>query len=427
MIEGIQQLDDDNGNEAIIPSRAAACGKHFLGYSVPHNGHDRAPSWIPTRHLYQYFLLPWKRVIDSVATVMESYTEMDGVPNVANREVLTRILRQELNFEGMLVTDYHEIFNLFEWHHTARDRTNALQQSLEEGSVDMSMIANEPDDFFDSMTSLKKAEHLQDRVKESARRVLQLKQDLKMFDESFDMENTEDDHAPSESDLQSALEMTQQTIVMTKNDDLTLPLEQNSPLKILGTGPTSNSLSFQSGGWTGQWQGVNSNLEGQWFTYGSTVLDAIRREDKWDVSYECGVDVLGQDCQTDSVLEGLQKEQEQHSSVVDTIEGWVGWNHGDQISIERSMNVAKDKDVIVICLGEENYAEKPGDIRSLELPVGQYGLVAGIREAVPQAKIVLVYFGGRPRLLGDVLVRIQSWLRYAHLLSEHSLARFLPF
>lgn len=254
MIEGIQQVDyvnnnKYNSNKTQIPSRAAACGKHWLGYSMPIDGHDRAPSWIPTRHLYQYFLLPWKEVISQVDTVMESYTEVDGVPNVANRQTLMRLLRHELDFKGMLVTDYHEIFNLAEWHHTAKDNTAALKKALEEGSVDMSMIANEPDDFFSSMEVLvQNHTHCQQRVKQSARRVLKLKQKLNMFEESFHMDVPDDlDDPPTKKDFQAALEMTHQSIILAKNKDDALPLTSTEPLKVLVTGPTSHSLSYQTG------------------------------------------------------------------------------------------------------------------------------------------------------------------------------------
>ena len=93
--------------------------------------------------------------------------------------------------------------------------------------------------------------------------------------------------------------------------------------------------------------------------------------------------------------------------VVDKLKGWVGWNGQEpELSVERAMNLAANKqDVILVCLGEEPYTEKPGDIRSLRLPEGQYALVAGLRQAAPKAKIVLAYFGGRPRLLAEIEVR----------------------
>ncbi|KAG7345094.1 beta-glucosidase [Nitzschia inconspicua] len=414
MIQGIQHVDD---RDTITPSRAAACGKHWLGYSFPHNGHDRSPSWIPRRHLYQYFLKPWQKVLRSssapLLTIMESYTETDGVPNVANRQALFTILRQQLDFKGMLVTDYHEIFNLYEWHHTADSRSHALYQSISEGTVDMSMIAYEPEDFIDGMLALDRTT-FQKRIRDSARRVLELKQVLNMFEESFELRplrfdskenNTEVKTSIPEADLQAALVMTQESIVLAKNNENTLPLDLNAPLNILVTGPTSTSLSFQSGGWTGQWQGVDSNLEDHWFTYGSTVLGAFQEEattqSKWQVTYQCGVDILGNDCE----FEGDSDE-----NFLQTVEGWVGWKDKNLKGIENAMKKARDANVVVICLGEENYTEKPGDIRDLRLPQGQYELVSAIKQASPDTIIILVYFGGRPRLLADVVPEVDAVL-----------------
>lgn len=396
MAEGIQAKVE---NEAIFPSRAAACGKHFVGYSYPHNGHDRAPSWIPTRHLYQYFVPPWKQVADTIDTVMESYTEIDGVPNVANRQTLNRLLRKELGFDGMLVTDYHEIFNLLEWHHTAKDRSDAVLQSLEEGSVDMSMIANEPQDFFAAFDTFEK-DRWQDRVRTSARRVLELKQKLNMFKESFKLtmdEATDPGHSPI--DIEQALDMTHQSIILVKNENGVLPLDPEIPRRILVTGPTANAKSFTTGGWTWQWQGADSRVENQWFNYGSTVLEAFQEEENWEVSYSCGVDILGQSCDAQGDFQGSTTDP----GVMNRIKGWVGLSDKDSdVSIERAMDFAATQDVIVVCVGEENYTEKPGDIRGLRLPDGQYQLVARLREAAPDATILLTYFGGRPRLLAEV-------------------------
>lgn len=409
MTQGIQHVHDgshgSNSTPSIHPSRAAASGKHFVGYSMPRDGHDRAPSWIPTRHLYQYFVPPWKKAAKILDTVMESYTEVDGVPNVANRQNLQRLLRHELGFQGMLVTDYHEIFNLFEWHHTAKNRTDALIQSLQEGSVDMSMIANEPQDFFEAYEDLSSSEQWRDRVRTSARRVLRLKQKLNMFEESFSM-TVEEAQGPSHSaqDIEMALEMTRESIILVKNDDNVLPLSAEEPLRVLVTGPTANSISFTTGGWTWQWQGANSNIEDQWFTYGSTVVDAMHQEKMWQVSYSCGTDILGRDCDSEGEFLGADSSD---PGVISKIKDWVGWQGQEpELSVERVMSVAGDEDVIVVCLGEENYTEKPGDIRTLRLPDGQYKLVAGLREAAPKAKIVLAYFGGRPRLLREIVVSL---------------------
>eukprot|EP00934_Nitzschia_sp_Nitz4_P007038 Nitzschia sp. Nitz4//scaffold81_size91200//31329//34248//NITZ4_004983-RA/size91200-snap-gene-0.19-mRNA-1//1//CDS//3329558701//7028//frame0 len=397
MMRGIQEVVDDG----IVPSRAAASGKHFIGYSLPRDGHDRAPSWIPMRHLYQYFVPPWKQVASEILTIMESYTEVDGVPNVANRRLLSRLLRKELKFSGMLVTDYHEIFNLAEWHHIVADRNESIRISLTEGSVDMSMIANEPDDFFAAMEKLKENEgQWSNRIRSSARRVLKLKKTLNMFQESFNMGEEEATGAGhSADDLSAALDMTEQSIVLAKNNDI-FPIAADAELKVLVTGPTANQQAYTSGGWTWQWQGVEADKENQWFTYGSTVLGGLQNLD-WQVSYSCGVDILGNDCDsgTDFVADGIDTHD---SGILETVEKWVSGQDNEYIeSIRRAIGMASHHDLVIVCLGEENYTEKPGDIRSLTLPSGQYDLVSALQKEV-NCNIVLVYFGGRTRLLSPV-------------------------
>eukprot|EP01083_Nonionella_stella_P244022 849773_1 len=191
MVNGIQE----NG-------KSAACGKHFVGYSSPRNGHDRSPSWIPVHHLYQYFVRPWKRVIEkaNLMTVMESYTEYDGVPNVANKNSLQTLLRQDLDFDGVLVTDYHEIENLIDFHKVAIDNNEAVGLTLSEGSVDMNMIPFNTQGWENGVMNLNEGKmqgHLEERINRSVRRILELKRDLKMFDtdlfeESSDLEKVGD-------------------------------------------------------------------------------------------------------------------------------------------------------------------------------------------------------------------------------------------
>jgi beta-glucosidase len=168
----------------------------------------------------------------------------------------------------------------------------------------------------------------------------------------------------------------------------------NKRLKVLVTGPTSSSLIYQTGGWTWQWQGAPN--EADWFTYGSTVLGAFKLEASWDVSYSCGTDILGQECpdENDGNDTGIMEE------VKVEVEAFVGV--GPDGSIGRAVEAASSKDVVVVCVGEEAYTEKPGDIRSLRLAEGQYKLVKNLKEKT-KAKIVLVYFGGRSRLLGEMV------------------------
>lgn len=387
MIEGIQTAD---ANPAAVPSRAAACAKHFVGYSFPHNGHDRAPSWIPRRHLYQYFVPPWQQAMNAdVLTVMESYNDIDGVPNAANPETTRYLLRQRLGFEGVLVTDYQEILNLHDWHKTAGDAESAVVQALTHGTVDMSMIPWDADGFRNGATAAVQQNRIAtQRIQESARRVLKLKQQLHMFSEELNESDPNVDLVGT--DDEAMLDMARQSIVLTKNaNDSTLPWNASKGKKVLVTGPTAASLIYQSGGWSGQWQGPPN--EDDWITTGSSVLKAMSANAAGlDISYACGTNILGGECDDDTSEKGI----------MDQVEGWVGL--GPHNSVGRAAQAAEDVNLVVICVGEEAYTEKPGDIRSLRLPDGQNELVYSIQQNT-KAKIVLVYFGGRPRLLGTMV------------------------
>lgn len=129
----------------------------------------------------------------------------------------------------------------------------------------------------------------------------------------------------------------------------------------------------------------------------------------WRVSYECGVDILGNDCTgVGQSTDYPQEEPQGGSGFVDTVKDWVGWKDENYSGIQNAVKAANEMDAIVVCLGEENYTEKPGDIRDLALPKGQYELVTALREAAPEKRIILVFFGGRPRLLADVIPAVDA-------------------
>lgn len=429
-ITGIQTKDEDN----IVPNHAAACAKHFVGYSRPNHGHDRSPSWIPQRHLYQYFIPPWKMAIQqaNVLTVMESYTEIDGVPNVANINTLDYLLRQRLGFNGVLVTDYEEILNLKKWHHTTKTDEQAVIQSLREGSVDMSMIPWNDIDFKNSvMSGIENYKNhsttssvlVEERITQSVERILKLKDSLHMFDHEYEHMTSDDPNIAkigSKDDIQEVLGMAHQSIVLAKNDDNALPLTKSSSTttktRVLVTGPTANSLITQSGGWTGEWQGASN--EKDYFTYGSTVFQAMQAKASkfsWEVRFACGTDALGKDCGKDGdqpLQEWTSRNTDENDGgVMETVNNavgkfkdWAGLGGNDEPSnsMEVAVNLAADSDVVIVCIGEEAYTEKPGDIRSMDLPAGQYELVSLIQRN-SNAKIILVYLGGRPRLLEPIV------------------------
>ena len=391
-IRGIQEPDEKDTSSR--PTRAAACAKHFVAYSMPRTGHDRTPAWIPERHVQQYFIPSFRAAIQkaNVLTVMSSYSEYDGVPMTANRHTLTDILRGQLGFQGMLVTDFSEIINLQTWHKVASDIDDAVKLSLSETSVDMSMIPFDVESFRQSVLNALNATSAAcpslpvSRIDQSVRRILELKETLHMFNESIEFHEIHDVVGLSK-DRKLALQMARESLVLAKNTDATLPIQYGDEKKgqrkktIFITGPTSDSLAYLSGGWTLEWQGAENDAQ---FTYGTTILAAFVADDQWIISSSCGVDILGQDC-------GKLSTSNAYSTMS---------------SIDEAAFVAKEADYSIICIGEENYAEKPGDLnRELSLPKGQHDLVQAVSNATKEngGKVILIFVGGRPRLLQDMV------------------------
>jgi beta-glucosidase len=274
-IDGIQYYETvtapSNGDTTQgIPARAAACMKHFIAYSYPVNGHDRSPVLLPDRMVKQLYLPSFQAAVDTgVMTGMESYQEVGGEPMVSSRTYLTDLLRKEMGFEGMLVTDYAEIENLFNWHRVVASQKDAVQLSMTDTTVDMSMVPLDSSfgDYLQELVSEGKLDA--SRVEESARRVLQLKEDLGMFEprnRRFAAQDTLLEQVGSAEDWQLSLDASRAALTLLKNQPHTsgaapvLPIT-NSAANIFVTGPTADSLPSQTGGWSIHWQGPLGNDE----------------------------------------------------------------------------------------------------------------------------------------------------------------------
>jgi len=348
---------------------SAACAKHFLGYSAPKSGRDRSPSWIPERFLRDYFLESFKKAVDGgVLTLMASYTEVDGVPMTINHELSEKLLREEMGFEGVLVTDYNEIDNLVSWHKVVSDVGEGMKMAVKDAGINMMMMDKNAESFSIRMIDLVETGAIgMEKIDESVGRILTLKEKVGVLDGTVEGDI---DEIGMESDRLNMLEIVKESIILAKNENSVLPILDNfRGVKVLVTGPTANELRYYSGGWTWSWQG---DADDENFSYGEPLEKALSSTAYLDVNYECGVDVMGRDCESGPM----------EPSALD------------------------DVDYVIICVGEENYAEKNGDIDELSLPDGQYNFVRGIREQIQaefsNTKIILVYFGGRPRLLKDM-------------------------
>ena len=194
--------------------------KHFIGYGNSRTGQDRTTSWIPERQLLQYYVPPFQAVIDAgIATAMESYNDINGDPVVGSERYLRRLLRDEMGFEGMLVTDWREIKNLHDWHNAATSSYDAARIVLQRTSVDMSMTPSDTD-FFDEVVDLVRAGTIEEaRIDESAVRVLALKESLGLLDNPLpDLESPYIETIGSEEDRAVALELARESIVLLENE-----------------------------------------------------------------------------------------------------------------------------------------------------------------------------------------------------------------
>ncbi|KAJ2365255.1 hypothetical protein H4S01_003349 [Coemansia sp. RSA 2610] len=355
------------GNYKQDRSRVAACLKHFIGYGYPFDGSDRGNRHIAPHELLEYYVPPFKAAIDAgSATAMESYGVVNGEAVMLSHYYLEQLLRRQLGFEGMLVTDWGEINSQANMYFTAKDVKQATRMALQQTSVDMSMVAD--DDSFGQATTelIKDGTISESRLDKSVARILQLKKDLGLFDHPF-ADKRLASTVGSQQDVEAARNTAREAITLLKNDHQVLPLKRSE--KVLFVGPTLNSTRYMGGGWNVHWQGPSdADGDGVYQGFGDTVLQGIKSITGAAPEYLPGVDIDG----------------------------------NATIDIDRVVEAAKLADKVVVGLGEHTYAENLGNIGQLLLPEKQLELVSTIAE---QAKkpVVVVLVQGRPRGLGSVV------------------------
>lgn len=277
LIKGIQTVVNDGG----IPTQTAACMKHFIAYSDPEGGHDRSPVQLPDRILQQLYRPSFQAAIDAgVLTAMESYQEVGGVPMVSSSEYLNNLLRSptQMNFTGMMVTDYAEIANLYNWHKTASSPKDAVRIALQNTKIDMSMVPVDPEFTSYVIELVGEGTISESRIDESARRVLFVKQELGLFDNPIPaLTDPLIETVGQAQDWEISLNAARASITLLKNVDNLLPLSPSQ--KVLLTGPTCSSLVAQSGSWSIHWQGSLNNTE---FATGVTVQQGMVMEFETD-------------------------------------------------------------------------------------------------------------------------------------------------
>ena len=357
---GTSYIEGAQGQNIGSPDKVATCLKHYVGYSFPINGKDRTPAWISESMLREYFLPTFEAGIKAGSpTIMVNSSEVNGIPVHSDYYLLTEVLRNELNFEGFVVSDWQDIMNLHSRDRVAASQEEAVKMAVLAG-VDMSMVPYDFN-FYDILLKLvQDGEVPLSRIDEAVKRILTVKMQLGLFENPMPIENFEQAFNNPEYDkinYQAAVE----SIVLTKNKNTLLPLSKES--KVLITGPTANLLSSMNGGWSYIWQGNEEKLYPE---NENTVLEAITKQI------------------------GSQNVNFFETSDFDEI------NNIDAIT-----QAAQSSDVIIVCLGEPAYCESPGNINNLILEDAQLNLVEQLSKS--GKPIVLVMLQGRPRIINSIV------------------------
>lgn len=353
---GVAYLDGFHNNEEIAPFRLASNVKHFVGYSDPVSGWDKTPVSVSMQELWEMHIPPFRAAIDAgVMTVMANSAEVNGTPVHASYLFLTEILRNQLGFEGVILTDWDEVGKLVDFHRMARDYKEATRLAVEAG-IDISMTPLHLRFNNKLLELVEEGTISESRIDESVRRVLRLKFKIGLFENPFPRNDRLDRIGSEESRLKS-LQAARESIVLLKNEGGVLPL--NQPERIVLAGLSANSKRNLAGGWTLAWQG---GREEQYPERMLTVYTALKKEFP--------------DARID-LIESVPTNLDELKSMTD------------------------GADVVIYVGGEEPYAEFLGNILDLNLPNDQKNDLRLLAQT--NIPVITVMVAGRPRLITDVL------------------------
>lgn len=348
------------GTDLGSKNTVASCMKHFIGYSAPKNGIDRTPSHIPEIILREYYLPPFKAAIKAGAsTIMINSAEINGIPCHGNKWLLTDLLRTELGFKGLVCSDWEDVIRLHTWHKIAATPKEAVMIAVNAG-VDMSMVPNDYSFPKYLVELVNEGKVSMARIDEAVGRILTLK--LKLGLMKNPLPSVADiEVIGSEAHQQVALDAARESITLLKNDKNILPFTKNK--KILLVGPTANSLSALHSSWSYTWQGAN---KAQYPSSAKTIKQA---------------------------LEGITGAANITTNASFTFTDAANY---DVSFIQKN---AATSDLIVVCVGEDAYAEQPGVIKDLNLPAAQKELIVAAKKTGKPVVVCLIE--GRPRLFPE--------------------------
>ena len=344
--------------------------KHYMAYGAPWTGKDRTPAYVSPQMLREKYFEPFRQAaMAGTLTMMVNSASINGVPVHASYELLTKWLKEDLQWDGMLVTDWADINNLFQREHVAKDKKDAIRLAINAG-IDMSMDPYSVDFCILLKELVQEGKVPMSRIDDAVRRILRLKYRLGLFDEP----NTGGkgyEKFGSQEFAQKSLRAAEESIVLLKNEGNILPLAPASQQKkILLTGPNANQMRCLHGGWSYTWQG--SGAEDLAAKY-NTIYEALcNKYGKGNIILEQGV---------------TYNERGQYYEE-------------NEPQIERAVSAAQQADIIIACIGENSYTETPGNLNDLWLSENQRNLVKAL--AKTGKPVILVLNEGRPRLIADI-------------------------
>ena len=363
MVYGFQGEDPNNIDQYHI----ATSMKHFMGYGVPWTGKDRTPAYISPADLREKHFAPFLAGLQAGAlTVMVNSASVNGMPMHANKDILTGWLKEETGWDGVLITDWADINNLYTREMVAKDKKDALRIAINAG-IDMIMEPYSCDACGYLVELVKEGKIPMSRIDDACRRVLRMKYRLDLFKNSTQKLKNYPKFGGEEF-AKLALEGATESMVLLKNEGNILPLQHGK--KILLTGPNANQMRCLDGGWSYTWQGHRAD----------------EFAGKYNTIYEAFCNEYG-------------KENVILNQGVTYNEKGKYWEENEP-QIQGAVAAAKDADVIVACIGENSYTETPGNLTDLWLSENQRNLVKALAQT--GKPVILVLNEGRPRLIADI-------------------------
>lgn len=363
MVYGFQGEDPNNIDQYHI----ATSMKHFMGYGVPWTGKDRTPAYISPADLREKHFAPFLAGLQAGAlTVMVNSASVNGMPMHANKEFLTGWLKEETGWDGVLITDWADINNLYTREMVAKDKKDALRIAINAG-IDMIMEPYSCDACGYLVELVKEGKIPMSRIDDACRRVLRMKYRLDLFKNPTQKLKNYPKFGGEEF-AKLALEGATESMVLLKNEGNILPLQHGK--KILLTGPNANQMRCLNGGWSYTWQGHRAD----------------EFAGKYNSIYEAFCNEYG-------------KENVILNQGVTYNEKGKYWEENEP-QIQEAVAAAKDADVIVACIGENSYTETPGNLTDLWLSENQRNLVKALAQT--GKPVILVLNEGRPRLIADI-------------------------